>query len=209
MMGVWSAIDKPAKVWYRITDRSVIKELLSEETGDESIIERIMPTKIKDVQPPSGMARRLYRLPIWLFRLHLGWLLMGHFLLLAHTGRKSGLPRQTVLEVLWHEKAGDVYYVLAAWGEQSDWVKNIEQTPQVTIADGRRRFRAQAARLSPEEAEVKVLAYARQHPRLVRYLPRLLGYRTDGTEEDLRALARLGIVVAFEPSSTLLPSGNV
>src|SRR5215469_17127723 len=158
-----------------------------------------MPTKIKEVQPPRGMARRFYRLPIWLFRLHLGWLLKGHFLLLTHTGRKSDLPRQTVLEVLWHEKAVGAYYVLAGWGEQSDWVKNIEKTPQVTIAIGRRWFRARASRLSSEEAEVKVLAYARQHPRLIRYLPRLLGYRTDGTEEDLRALARLVIVVAFEP----------
>jgi deazaflavin-dependent oxidoreductase (nitroreductase family) len=160
-----------------------------------------MPTKIKEVQPPRGMARTLYRLPIWLFRLHLGWLLMGHFLLLTHTGRKSGLPRQTVLEVLLHDKVRGVYYVLAGWGEQSDWVKNIGKTPQVTITVGRRYFRALALRLPPEEAEVKVLAYARQHPHLIRSLPRLLGYRTDGTEEDLRALARLGIVVAFEPIS--------
>jgi len=158
-----------------------------------------MLTKIKEVKPPRGMARTLYRLPIWLFGLRLGWLLMGHFLLLIHTGRKSGLPRQTVLEVLLYDKAKDVYYVMAGWGEQSDWVKNIEKTPQVTIAVGRRRFRALASRLSPEEAEVKVMAYARQHPRLIRSLPRLLGYRIDGTEEDLRALARLGIVVAFEP----------
>jgi deazaflavin-dependent oxidoreductase (nitroreductase family) len=159
-----------------------------------------MPTKIKDVQPPRGIARRLYRLPIGLFRLHLGWLLMGHFLLLTHTGRKSGLPRQTVLEVLWHEKARGAYYVLAGWGERADWVKNIEQTPQVAVTVGHRHFRALASRLSPEEAEGKVLAYARQHPRLVRSLPRLLGYRTDGSEEDLRALARLGIVVGFVPA---------
>ncbi len=158
-----------------------------------------MPTKIKEEQPPRGMARTLYRLPIKLFRLHLGWLLRGHFLLLTHIGRKSGLPRQTVLEVLLHDKARDVYDVLAGWGEQSDWVKNIEKTPQVTISEGRRRFRALASRLSPEEAELKVIAYGRQHPRLVRYLPRLLSYRIDGTEEDLRALARLGIVVAFDP----------
>jgi deazaflavin-dependent oxidoreductase (nitroreductase family) len=167
-----------------------------------------MPTRIRDVQPPRGIARRLYRLPIKLYRLHLGWLLMEHFLLLIHTGRKSGLPRQTVLEVLWQEKDCGTYYVLAGWGEQADWVKNIEQTPQVTVTVGSRRFAARAARLSPEEAEVKVIAYARQHPRLVRYLPRLLGYRIDGSEEDLPALARLGVVVAFEPASSLLPSGN-
>lgn len=159
-----------------------------------------MPTKIKEVQPPRGMARTLYRLPIKLFRLHLGWLLTGHFLLLTHVGRKSGPPRQTVLEVLLHDKASGAYYVLAGWGEQSDWVKNIEETPQVTISMGRRRFRAAASRLSPEEAELKVIAYGRQHPRLIRYLPRLLGYRIDGSEEDLCALARPGIVVAFAPT---------
>lgn len=164
-----------------------------------------MPTKIREVQPPRGMARTLQRLPITLYRLHLGWLLMGHFLLLIHVGRKSGLPRQTILEVLLHDKARDVYYVLAAWGEQSDWVKNIEKTPQVTISVGHRRFRALASRLPPEEAESKVIAYARQHPRLIRNLPRLLGYRIDGTEEGLRALARLGIVVAFEPASSVQP----
>jgi deazaflavin-dependent oxidoreductase (nitroreductase family) len=158
-----------------------------------------MLTKIKEVKPPRGVTRTLYRLPIWLFRLRLGWLLIGHFLLLTHVGRKSGLPRQTVLEVLLYDKAKGVYYVLAGWGEQSDWVKNIEKTPQVTIAVEHRHFHARALRLSPEEAEVKVMAYARRHPRLIRSLPRLLGYRIDGTEEDLRALARLGIVVAFEP----------
>jgi deazaflavin-dependent oxidoreductase (nitroreductase family) len=162
-----------------------------------------MPTKIRDVQPPHGVARTLYRLPIRLFHLHLGWLLMGHFLLLTHTGRKSDQPRQTVLEVLLHDRAKGVYYVMAGWGERSHWMKNIEKTPQVEISVGHRHFCALARRLPPEEAESKVIAYVWQHPHLIRYLPRLLGYRTDGTEKDLRALARLGIVVAFEPSPSI------
>jgi hypothetical protein len=29
---------------------------------------------------------------------------------------------------------------MAGWGEQSDWVKNIEKTPQVKISVGRRHF---------------------------------------------------------------------
>lgn len=73
-----------------------------------------MPEKIKDVQPPRGFTRLLARLPRWLFHLHLGWLLGNRFLLLSHTGRKSGLPRQSVLEVLQYEKVSDTYYVLAA-----------------------------------------------------------------------------------------------
>ena len=81
-----------------------------------------------------------YRLPIWVFHIHQGWIVGEHFLLLTHTGRKSGLPRQTVLEVLQHDKASDTYYVLAGFGEKSDWLQNVEKTPEVVIAVGRRQF---------------------------------------------------------------------
>lgn len=158
-----------------------------------------MPTKIKDVRPPSGAMRVLYRLPIWLFHWHLGWLAMDRFLLLTHIGRKSGLPRQVVLEVVQHDKTNDTYYVLAGWGEQADWVKNIEKTPIVTIDVGRRQLRVLAKCLSAEEAETKVMDYAQRNPRLIRVLPRMMGYRIDGTETDIRALARLSRVFSFEP----------
>jgi hypothetical protein len=49
---------------------------------------------------PTGWVRALLRLPILLYRLHLGWLLGHRFLLLTHVGRKSGLQRRTVLEVV-------------------------------------------------------------------------------------------------------------
>ncbi len=158
-----------------------------------------MPEKIRDVQPPRGLGRLLVRLPIWLYHAHLGWLLGHRFLLLTHIGRKSGLPRRNVLEVLEYEKASRTHYVLAAWGEKSDWVRNVLKTPNVKIAAGFRRFDALATCLSPEEAERCILDYARKHPIAIRVLPRLLGYRVDGTEEDFRALARLGMVFAFRP----------
>jgi deazaflavin-dependent oxidoreductase (nitroreductase family) len=158
-----------------------------------------MPIQTKKIHAPRGIARTLYRLPIWLFRLHLGWLFMQRFLLLTHTGRKSGFPRQTVLEVLQYDRAKERYVVFAGWGKQADWVKNVEKTPQVVIQVGQHSFHAQAVRLSPEEAETVVLAYAQRYPRLFPLLLRLLlGYRTDGTEENVRALARRSIVMAFE-----------
>jgi deazaflavin-dependent oxidoreductase (nitroreductase family) len=173
-------------------DRSVIIERLY-------LQEDIMSTPINKVHPPRGVVRTLYRVPIWIFRLHLGWLLMKHFLLLTHIGRKSGLPRQTILEVLQYDQAKGRYVVFAGWGEQSDWVKNIEKTPQAVIQVGQRPLQAQAVRLSPEEAESIILAYARQHPYLIRVIPRLLlGYRMDGTEEDVRALAHRSTVIAFD-----------
>ena len=61
---------------------------------------------------PHGLLRFGLRLPIWLYRLHLGWLFGNRFLLLTHIGRKSGLPRQTVIEVVKHDKESDRFFVV-------------------------------------------------------------------------------------------------
>jgi deazaflavin-dependent oxidoreductase (nitroreductase family) len=158
-----------------------------------------MSVPTNNARSPRGLTRRLYRLPIWLFRLHLGWLLGKRFLLLTHIGRKSGLPRQTVLEVLLYDREKERFIVFAGWGKQADWVKNVEHTPQVVIQVGGRSLRAHAIRLASMEAEAALLAYARAHPYLIRLLSRLLlGYRTNGTEDEVRTLARQKPIIAFE-----------
>jgi hypothetical protein len=58
-------------------------------------------------RPPKGLLRLMLRLPIWLYRLRLGWLLGNRFLLLTHVGRKTGLPHQTVVEVVSHSSTKD------------------------------------------------------------------------------------------------------
>src|SRR5579875_810078 len=162
-----------------------------------------MSVQIKEMRSPRGVARLLWRLPIWLYRLHLGWLLQSRFLLLTHTGRKSGRPRKTVLEVIHSDKAAGEYTVFSGWGKQSDWVKNVEKTPQVIIQVGQRSLRARATRPGPEEAETILLAYARKYPRLIHFVFRLLGYRSNGTEEDIRAIARQSTIITFK----VLPAG--
>nr|MBA2393461.1 nitroreductase family deazaflavin-dependent oxidoreductase [Ktedonobacteraceae bacterium] len=142
-----------------------------------------------------------FRLPILLFRLHLGWLLGERFLLLTHKGRTSGKLHQTVIEVLQHDRKLNTYAVLSGWGERSDWIRNIEKTPDVTITVGLHTIQATSERLSSEEAEDALLDYARRNPVAIRVLPRLMGYQLDGTEADFRALAHLGVVVAFRPIS--------
>ncbi len=168
-----------------------------------------MPVQIQEKHLPRGFARILWRLPIWLYRLHLGWLLQKRFLLLTHTGRKTGLPRKTMLEVIRYEKderAKERYTVFSGWGERSDWVKNVEKTPQVTIQVGRHSFYAHAIRPSAEEAETILLAYTRKYPpRLIRFFFGLLGYQTDGTEADIRVIARRSTIVTFEVLSACAP----
>ena len=59
-----------------------------------------MAKQVKKLEPPQGCSRLLFRAPVWLYRLGLGGLFGKRMLLLNHTGRKSGLPRQAVLEVV-------------------------------------------------------------------------------------------------------------
>lgn len=147
-----------------------------------------------------GGLRWVLRLPIWLYRARLGWLLGDRFLMLNHIGRKSGLPRQTVLEVVRHDAATDAYVVAAAWGEKSHWFCNIQKISEVVVHVQGRRFEATAVRLSVEEGERELFDYARRHPMAFGELTGLLmGERLKGAEEDCRRLAQMIPLVAFRP----------
>jgi deazaflavin-dependent oxidoreductase (nitroreductase family) len=150
--------------------------------------------------PPSKALRFGLRLPIWLYRAHLGWLLGDRFLMLTHTGRKSGLPRQVVIEVVQHDKETDTYYVVSGWGEKSDWYQNIRKTPSVTIHTGGRTFQSKAEFI-PEEKAVDILeTYARVHATAFNELSTLfLGERPKPGDDSPRRIAEKMPMVAFRP----------
>jgi deazaflavin-dependent oxidoreductase (nitroreductase family) len=156
-----------------------------------------MPEKINDPQPPSGLSRLAFRAPIWLYRAKLGFLLGGRFLLLNHTGRKSGLPRQTVLEVVKHDSTSHIYYLASGYGEKSDWYQNINKNPQVRIQVGNKEFQATAERLTIPEAEEIMLEYGHKHPTALRELAKIMGYRIENNDEEYRAIGRLLPIIAI------------
>jgi deazaflavin-dependent oxidoreductase (nitroreductase family) len=88
---------------------------------------------------PSGLLRLLLRAPIALYRMGLGGLLGGRFLLLSHVGRKTGKTRQALVEVMRHDQESDRYIVASGWGERSDWLRNVQRAPEVTLVVGRRK----------------------------------------------------------------------
>lgn len=152
-------------------------------------------------QPPRGLVRWLFRLPIGLYRMHLGWLLGGRFLLLRHIGRKSGLPRQTVVEVVRHDPADDVYIIASGFGEHTDWLLNLAHNPAVTIEVGRRKLAVQAQRLTPDEGAAELRDYARRHPRAAQALGRFMGVELDGSEAGFVAAGQVIPIVALRPRS--------
>jgi deazaflavin-dependent oxidoreductase (nitroreductase family) len=161
-------------------------------------------------RPPRGFARLAFRLPIWLYRLHLGWLLGGRFLLLQHTGRKSGRLRETVLEVVRYDPGGQAYYIGAGFGESSDWFQNLRQTPQATIRVARRSYQVIAKRVPLDAAGAEYRIYASQHPSALKGLSSFLGVKLTGTEEDYPMLAHrmplIRLQVVSQPSE--IPANN-
>ena len=143
----------------------------------------------------------LLRLPVWLYRLRLGLLLGHRFLLLTHIGRKSGLPRQTVLEVVRYDPAANVCVIASGWGETSDWLRNIQKTPAVRITIGLRQFAAKASRLALEEAQQELMDYARRHPMAFR---KLAAYKLPSVPNDpaeaCRSLAPVIPLFALRPT---------
>ncbi len=153
------------------------------------------------IDAPPGKALRFgLRLPIWLYRVRLGWLLGDRFLMLTHTGRKSGLPRQTVIEVVRHDRQTDTYCVVSGWGAKSDWYRNIRKNPSVTIHVGGRRFQSKAEFIPVEQAIEIMETYARDHPMAFSELSGLfLGERMKPGSDAPQRIAEKMPMVAFHP----------
>ena len=137
-----------------------------------------------DQDPPHALVRFLFRLPILAFRAHLGWLLGNRFLMLTHFGRKTGLRRHVVLEVVWHDMERDAFVVASGWGSKSDWYKNILSRPRIEYQVGRQRYRGFATPLDDADARRVIRAYATQHALAFRLISRWILGRSVGLDED-------------------------
>ena len=132
---------------------------------------------------PTGASKLALSLPIYLYRLNLGWLLGHRFLLLVHRGRRSGLLHETVLEVLLHDPATRESVVLAAWGEKADWYRNIELTPALEVRISSERYVPEQRFVAPEENHAVLVDYARRHSLAFQIFARVFGYPLGGTEK--------------------------
>ena len=160
-------------------------------------------------KPPEGLGRLAFRAPIYLYRAGLGGLLGKRFLLLNHVGRKSGLPRQAVLEVVDYDTATDTYYVASGYGRSSQWFKNIEPNPEVTIQAGWRKLAVTADILSPAESGEKMVQYAQRMPQAAEYLSKLIGLEIETTEAGYRRAGEEHIpFIAMRPKLVLDDGGR-
>lgn len=152
--------------------------------------------RITDAGPPSGGRRVLARAPIMLYRWGLGRLLGSRLVYLRHTGRRSGLVREVVLEVVTSDAGSTT--VCSGFGTRAVWYRNVLANPSVTIQNGRLRTAATASALDVDAGVEVMSEYASRHPKLAARLARVMGYRVDGSDADFRALAREIRFVRFD-----------
>ena len=101
------------------------------------------------------IAKRVLRAPLYLYQL--GWgpvLTWVPLLILTSKGRTSGLPRHVVVE---YRRHGKKYYTVSGWGADSNWYRNIEQDPLVTIQHGGKIFGARAQRVEDHAEALRAL----------------------------------------------------
>ena len=132
----------------------------------------VRPT-VRTAQGPSGPVRdrmlRSFRranekviLPALRHRTLAAWVgspLIGYFLTLTTTGRRTGLPRRTPLN---YAILDGRVYLLSGFGVHADWYRNLTAEPRVTLALPGRVVRGNAVPVEdPVEAERAAVAVAR------------------------------------------------
>jgi deazaflavin-dependent oxidoreductase (nitroreductase family) len=149
---------------------------------------------------PRGLLRLALRAPIWLYRAKLGWLTANRLLYLAHRGRKTGARREVVVETVRWDPAVPEVVVIAAWGKNPDWYRNIQAAPAIEVRLGRHRWVAPEHRfLDGDEARATLLAYQRAHPHAWKRIAPLLGFPTDPDDPAWPEVAAGVHAIAFRP----------
>jgi deazaflavin-dependent oxidoreductase (nitroreductase family) len=151
----------------------------------------------------TGVMRSIFRAPVYLYRWHLGWLLGHRLLLLNHTGRRSGLRRQTVLEVVDYRKLGPEVVVVSAFGRDADWLRNIEAKPDEEVTVGTEHFAASHRILSESEAMSVIQGYEHRNrfigPVVRAGLSWVAGWPYGSTRDDRRRFVQQLPLIGFSP----------
>lgn len=77
---------------------------------------------------PGRLALAVFRVPLWAYRHDLGWLLGHTFLLLVHSGRRTGEPHAMVAMVLRYDPGTREAVICSAWGPRLA-PRNLSQSP--------------------------------------------------------------------------------
>ncbi|HEX2132336.1 MAG TPA: nitroreductase family deazaflavin-dependent oxidoreductase [Actinophytocola sp.] len=150
---------------------------------------------------PTGLLRLALRAPIWLYRAKLGWLTGHRLLYIAHRGRKSGARREVVVETVRYDRTVPEVVVIAAWGKNPDWYRNLRANPAIEVRIGAKQWLRPNQRFldGPETHDV-LMAYQREHPHAWKRLAPMIGFPEDPKDLRWPEVAEATRAIAFTPA---------
>jgi deazaflavin-dependent oxidoreductase (nitroreductase family) len=156
-------------------------------------------TWVETMPYPKGLLKWLFKTPVLLYRLGLGFLVGRLFMVMTTTGRKSGQPRRTAIE--FHEFEGKPA-VMSGWGTRTDWFRNLEANPLATVQTWRGAQSVRARRIDSEEELARAFRWAQANPTM-RNMMKLAGFEM--TLEQFLAEKERFTFIGFEPAEEQTP----
>jgi deazaflavin-dependent oxidoreductase (nitroreductase family) len=111
--------------------------------------------------PQNKVLKKLYRIPILLFRLGLSKIFSKYILILSTYGRKTGKVHHTPIEYFQHQGR---FYVMSGFGTKPDWFKNILADPNVTLQINQKVLHLIARKPETESEWDAVVAFLKSSP---------------------------------------------
>lgn len=140
------------------------------------------------MKAPRFVWRLIHLPPRIAYALGFGKLIGRFVLLLTTTGRKSGKPRVTPLQ---YEEIDGAIYIGSARGLKSDWLRNIQANPDVSVQVKDRRLFGQAqVEGDPQKIADFLALRLHLHPHMVGLILRIQGYPAAPNHQQLEAYAR-------------------
>lgn len=151
-------------------------------------------------KPISAWQKWAFKVPVWLYQAHLGFVFGGRIFVIAHHGRASGRHYLSGLEIL--ERRDGELLVFSAWGRQADWFRNIEAGGVDGLWDGRKRYPQAGFRVVDTDEAFDVLRdYEKDHLRTAKQTLTRMRPGYDFSDAQRRELAASAVIVAFKPES--------
>lgn len=154
---------------------------------------------------PGRLALAVFRLPLKAYQHNAGPAVGRTFLAFTHVGRKTGRTYQTVAMVLRYDPGSGEAVIVAGWGPQTDWYRNLQVHLAVQVQLGGQTFTPEHRFLADEEAFDVVGQFRREHPNRVRFFSAVLGWGDLRDDARVREFIRMHPFVAFRPAEAPAP----
>ncbi len=157
---------------------------------------------LREYPTRDSWLRVVFKAPLYLWRMGLGFLIGRYIMVITTTGRKSGLPRHTMAE--WHPLGDGRKFVPVNYGERAQWYRNIAADPHVTIQTDEGTEQVVARRIT-DDAELLDAYHAikQLNPMMVQWY--LDSKEIEDSEADVLAKKDRIYMVTFEPTDEPTP----